>query len=101
MTRSVTTPQLAALIAPFVGKRLRRDLSASLEIDAPGQCFVNADVRSLDDTRVEVFFYKGAEFIPLASIRRIVVRGKDARGAFTSAVAYEHSAVAAVRKEAA
>jgi hypothetical protein len=82
--RSVTTAELAALIQPFVGKRLAGDTSASLEIDAPGQRYGNADVRSLDDGHVEVFFYVGCDMIPLAAIRRIVIRGKDAE------TTYEH-----------
>lgn len=85
-----TTPQLAAQIAPFVGALLRGGHSASIEIDAPGQYFCNADVRSLDGEGVEVFFYRSAEFIPLAAIRRIVVRGKDAEGGFTSEAVFEH-----------
>lgn len=86
---NVTTDQLADLIRPFVGMRLRGELSASLEIDAPGQLFVNADVRSLDGEGVGVFFSRGCDFIPLANIRRIVIRGVE-DGNYTSATAYEH-----------
>jgi hypothetical protein len=85
----IRTAELADLIRPFVGKRLCGDLSAAIEIDAPGQCFVNADVRSLDDSGVEVFFYKGCDFIPLANIRRVVIRGVE-DGNFTSTARYEH-----------
>jgi hypothetical protein len=89
MPTPVTTTELADLIRPFVGKRLRGDVSASLEIDAPGQRYGNADVRSFDGDLVEVFFFSSTEFIPLAAIRRIVVRSVE-DGNFTSEATYEH-----------
>ena len=101
MTRTVTTSELAALVAPFVDAKLNPKahphhtsggyLQAKRAIDIYHRSVsVRADVRSVGPEGVEVFFYKGCDLIPWSAISKIVIVGLDPDGNRIGETEFEH-----------
>lgn len=82
----VTTAELADLIRPFVGARLRPPRDPKTGYALPRRTCLDiqhvsyrgdADVRSLTEEGVEDFFYRGCELIPWSAIRSITILTLD------------------------
>jgi len=94
---NLTTSELRAVIEPFVGLRLRGDLSRAIDISCPALAVRhgNADVRDMNDDGVEVCRLGGfGEWLPWDKIGTVAVRNLDANGALTSWQEYKHIGVA-------
>jgi hypothetical protein len=95
-----TTANLIELVRPFVGAKAfpQRDPNARYggylpqteAVDILCQTNkINADVRSVTEAGIEVFFYDRCEFVPWGEVRRIVVRSLGGNGETTGQAVYE------------
>lgn len=77
----LTTPELRALLEPFVGNKLRgsalRDTSIDISCPRLGVCKGNASVRAVDDDGVTTYFDGREELLPWSKIATVTVRDFD------------------------
>lgn len=97
----ITTPELIALLTPFVGAKLNppRDTNGyalprttAIDIRIPGVAMIDADLRAVTETSFERSFYSGCETFALADISRVTIRGLDHNGNDTAVTEYRHVA---------
>jgi lipid II:glycine glycyltransferase (peptidoglycan interpeptide bridge formation enzyme) len=102
----VSTTELAGIIRPHVGKRLRGDLTASIDILHTLGNSRRASVRSVSDDGVTVHFDGRNELIAWADIYEVTASALDERGNRLNTIVYEHlkepavEAAASVRRAA-
>jgi len=97
----LTTHQLKRIVRPFVGKRLRGDLSEAIDILHACANRLRADVRAVTDQGVVDHFYGREELIPWGDIMEITVSALDERGNRINRIVYEHVAERCVMGRAA
>jgi hypothetical protein len=97
----LSTRALRKVLAPFVGYRLEIG-PKTRAVDILHSCgmALRADVRSVTEQGVSVFFYDHLETIAWADILEVTVSALDAKGNRTSSVTYDHALPAQIREAA-
>lgn len=99
MSHIIATTDLAELIRPFVGAKLNRQRdpgcsfggflprTAAIDIRHVSNS-IDADVRSVGDRGIEIFFYDRCGLVGWADLQEVTLRSIDADGNTTASTTY-------------